>query len=79
MGIRAVESIRCANCNKLLARAEFARLEIKCPRCGTVNHLRAQSPSPERHRASSSPRNDAHGLAPASSPAPSRADPTPDR
>ncbi|WP_097281329.1 Com family DNA-binding transcriptional regulator [Caenispirillum bisanense] len=48
-----MESIRCGRCARLLARAtEFTALEIKCPRCGTINH-RAASPSPERHGAPS--------------------------
>jgi phage FluMu protein Com len=50
--------IRCAACSKLLARADYNRVQIKCPRCGTYNDLRAratstQGPQPERPRASS--------------------------
>ncbi|MCM2340456.1 MAG: Com family DNA-binding transcriptional regulator [Rhodoferax sp.] len=32
--------------------AEFVRLQIKCPRCGTLNDMRALSPQPERPGAS---------------------------
>ncbi|WP_307188843.1 Com family DNA-binding transcriptional regulator [Massilia sp. NR 4-1] len=46
-----MQDIRCGSCNKKLGAGEFLRLEIKCPRCGTLNSLRAMSPQPERHRA----------------------------
>ncbi|MFV4205473.1 Com family DNA-binding transcriptional regulator, partial [Mycobacterium tuberculosis] len=49
------KEVRCGHCSKKLAVAIFVRLDIKCPRCGTLNVLRAESPSPERHRASSTP------------------------
>ncbi|MNM39811.1 Mu-like prophage protein Com [compost metagenome] len=48
----ALRNIRCGDCAKLLARAaRFDELQIKCPRCGTLNHMKAESlPSdrPER-------------------------------
>ncbi|WP_306553383.1 Com family DNA-binding transcriptional regulator [Acidovorax sp.] len=52
--------VRCGRCQKLLARAD-GFVEIKCPRCGCLNHWRAgaadpsgESPQmPERQRASS--------------------------
>ncbi len=48
-----METIRCGSCRKLLAKALFTQIEIKCPRCGTYNSLRAgSSSSPERPRAS---------------------------
>ncbi|MGE4281998.1 MAG: Com family DNA-binding transcriptional regulator [Magnetospirillum sp.] len=48
-----MESIRCASCGKLLAKAEaYSVIEIKCPRCRAINILRAASPAPERQRAS---------------------------
>ncbi|WP_087945240.1 Com family DNA-binding transcriptional regulator [Pseudomonas synxantha] len=35
---------RCGKCNKLLARVgEFSRIQIKCPRCGTLNHMKTES------------------------------------
>ncbi|MAA97764.1 MAG: Com family DNA-binding transcriptional regulator [Stappia sp.] len=47
-----MESIRCANCRRLLmraaARAISGTIEIKCPRCGTFNSLRPVEPEPER-------------------------------
>lgn len=39
-----MEEIRCKNCNKKLAEADYNRLEIKCPRCGTFNVLKATEP-----------------------------------
>ena len=46
-----VESIRCT-CRRLLMRAErhaiCGVIEIKCPRCGTINALRPAEPKPER-------------------------------
>ncbi|CAN7566101.1 Com family DNA-binding transcriptional regulator [Acidovorax sp. LjRoot117] len=46
--------VRCGRCSKLLARADGV-VEIKCPRCGCMNHWRASpadrsgpSPKPER-------------------------------
>lgn len=47
-----MEEIRCGVCRKKLGEGIFAHLVIKCPRCGALNHLRAKSPEPERHRAS---------------------------
>jgi phage FluMu protein Com len=47
-----MQEIRCGQCQRKLAEAEFVRLTIKCPRCGTLNDVRALSPPPERHRAS---------------------------
>nr|WP_255406875.1 Com family DNA-binding transcriptional regulator [Rhodoferax sp. OV413] len=44
--------MRCGHCSKKLAVGEFLRLEIKCPRCGTLNVWRAQSPPPARLGAS---------------------------
>ncbi|PTQ90284.1 Com family DNA-binding transcriptional regulator [Agitococcus lubricus] len=45
--------IRCSHCHRKLANAEFTFIEIKCPRCSTVNSLRVEnSLIPERHRAS---------------------------
>ncbi|QXL84084.1 Com family DNA-binding transcriptional regulator [Comamonas sp. NLF-1-9] len=46
------DSIRCGACHRKLAEGQYLRLSIKCPRCGTINHLRATRPTPERHRAS---------------------------
>jgi phage FluMu protein Com len=46
-----MENIRCGSCNRLLAKADFRQIEIKCPRCGTFN-LKAKSLEPERPGAS---------------------------
>ncbi|MGJ7611290.1 MULTISPECIES: Com family DNA-binding transcriptional regulator [unclassified Variovorax] len=53
-----MEEMRCGRCSKKLAVAQYLRLEIKCPRCGTLNVWRAQSPTPARHRASNVESND---------------------
>ncbi|SFJ12597.1 Mu-like prophage protein Com [Pseudomonas argentinensis] len=35
---------RCGNCKRLLARVgAFTELQIKCSRCGTLNHVKASS------------------------------------
>ena len=50
------QEVRCANCNRKLAMGVFQLLNIKCPRCGTLNSLRVQeNPVPECHRAPSTP------------------------
>ncbi|MBK5408998.1 Com family DNA-binding transcriptional regulator [Pseudomonas sp. TH34] len=39
-----LKEIRCGNCNRLLARTGgFTELQIKCSRCGTLNHVKATS------------------------------------
>lgn len=43
-----LKEIRCRRCNKLLAKADTGELEIKCPRCGAYNILKAESFKPER-------------------------------
>lgn len=47
-----MESIRCGSCGKLLAKAEFVEIEIKCTRCSTLNFVKAKSLKPERLGAS---------------------------
>ena len=47
--------IRCGQCCRKLATGRYIELQIKCPRCGTLNQLKAESLLPERHRASESP------------------------
>ncbi|MFC3549469.1 Com family DNA-binding transcriptional regulator [Lysobacter cavernae] len=44
--------LRCGECARLLAKAaQFVEIQIKCPRCGTLNHLKAPSlPSDRRER-----------------------------
>ncbi|MGY1949445.1 Com family DNA-binding transcriptional regulator [Pseudomonas pergaminensis] len=39
-----MQEIRCGHCGrKLAAVREFTELQIKCPRCRTLNHLKAES------------------------------------
>ncbi|MBY8945547.1 Com family DNA-binding transcriptional regulator [Pseudomonas sp. SH10-3B] len=39
-----LKECRCGKCNRLLARVgEFTELQIKCSRCGTLNHVKAAS------------------------------------
>ncbi|WP_288477222.1 Com family DNA-binding transcriptional regulator [uncultured Pseudomonas sp.] len=39
-----LKDCRCGQCNRLLARVgEFTELQIKCSRCGTLNHVKATS------------------------------------
>ncbi|MGT3256379.1 Com family DNA-binding transcriptional regulator, partial [Yersinia enterocolitica] len=33
------QNVRCKHCNKLLARASFEYIEVKCPRCKTLNQI----------------------------------------
>jgi phage FluMu protein Com len=47
-----MQEVRCAGCGRKLAEAEYSAINIKCPRCGAMNLLRAVSPTPERHGAS---------------------------
>mgnify|MGYP003932364651 CR=1 FL=1 len=39
-----MEEIRCTRCGRLLAKAKFEKLEIKCPRCKRINYLKAAEP-----------------------------------
>ncbi|WP_194790099.1 Com family DNA-binding transcriptional regulator [Pseudomonas sp. UFMG81] len=40
-----LNDLRCGHCARLLARTGgFTELQIKCPRCGTLNHAKASSP-----------------------------------
>nr|WP_295782195.1 Com family DNA-binding transcriptional regulator [Rhodoferax sp.] len=52
-----MQEIRCGQCQRKLAMAEFVRLQIKCSRCGVLNDLRAvpmdKSPPLARRRAPS--------------------------
>ena len=39
-----LKELRCGHCKKLLARTGgFTEFQIKCPRCGTLNHVKATS------------------------------------
>lgn len=39
-----MNEIRCTSCNRLLAKAKYQQIEIKCPRCKTLNKLKANEP-----------------------------------
>jgi phage FluMu protein Com len=41
--------IRCGACGKKLGYGIYQTLQIKCPRCKTLNFLRAESTPPEHH------------------------------
>jgi phage FluMu protein Com len=44
-----MEDIRCGTCDKLLARGAVIDINIKCPRCKTINNIqckRSRSSSP---------------------------------
>ncbi|MDP9507900.1 Com family DNA-binding transcriptional regulator [Pseudomonas protegens] len=42
--MQMLKECRCGNCKRLLARVgEFTELQIKCSRCGTLNHVKASS------------------------------------
>ncbi|WP_434707252.1 Com family DNA-binding transcriptional regulator [Pseudomonas sp. R1-1] len=42
-----MQDIRCGHCcRKLAAASGFTELQIKCPRCRTLNHLKAPSLPP---------------------------------
>ncbi|WP_152509285.1 MULTISPECIES: Com family DNA-binding transcriptional regulator [unclassified Labrenzia] len=47
-----MNEIRCGSCRKLLMksaeRAIVGPVEVKCPRCGTLNNLRPLEPFSER-------------------------------
>ncbi|WP_075202156.1 MULTISPECIES: Com family DNA-binding transcriptional regulator [Serratia] len=41
--------VRCRHCNRLLARADFSYLQVKCPRCKTLNEIeRHERPTKEK-------------------------------
>lgn len=55
-----MEQVRCASCNKLLARAVVIELEIKCPRCGTLNTLKVVEPPIRASRTHEGVRHENH-------------------
>lgn len=42
-----MENIRCGKCRRLLAKATYREVQIKCHRCGAINH-RTTEPAPEQ-------------------------------
>lgn len=49
--LSTLEKRRCG-CARLLFKGRVYDIEIKCPRCGTLNRFRDPIPEPERQRAS---------------------------
>ncbi|MEX3690076.1 Com family DNA-binding transcriptional regulator [Paraburkholderia sp. BR14263] len=45
------DEIRCGKCRRKLATGRYLELTIKCPRCRTLNHLKATSLEHARRRA----------------------------
>lgn len=45
--VKAIMEIRCGSCGRLLAKGT-GTIEIKCPRCRTINYVRAASPDKPR-------------------------------
>ncbi|WP_299834687.1 Com family DNA-binding transcriptional regulator [Pseudomonas sp.] len=42
--MQTLKDCRCGKCKRLLARVgNYTELQIKCSRCGTLNHLKAAS------------------------------------
>nr|WP_173647459.1 MULTISPECIES: Com family DNA-binding transcriptional regulator [Pseudomonas] len=42
--MQMMQEVRCGHCGrKLAAVCGFTELQIKCPRCRTLNHLKAES------------------------------------
>nr|WP_082394186.1 Com family DNA-binding transcriptional regulator [Stenotrophomonas acidaminiphila] len=39
-----LQEARCGGCRRLLAKiGRYDEIQIKCPRCGTFNHMKAES------------------------------------
>ncbi|WP_420904479.1 Com family DNA-binding transcriptional regulator [Candidatus Magnetaquiglobus chichijimensis] len=56
-----LEELRCGQCGRLLAKGAGTRVEIKCPKCKTLNHFSGQEPrQTERQRALSSGSKNEH-------------------
>ncbi len=53
-----MQEVRCGSCQRKLAEADFMRLKIKCPRCGTMNDVRAIAPPTRTPGASNTPRGE---------------------
>ncbi|EOV0971320.1 Com family DNA-binding transcriptional regulator [Edwardsiella piscicida] len=39
-----IRDIRCCRCNRLLAKASYDYIQVKCPRCKAFNELRVDNP-----------------------------------
>lgn len=38
-----MQEVRCGQCQRLLAKAVFTEIQVKCPKCKTLNHQRASA------------------------------------
>ena len=45
-----LREIRCRKCNRLLMKGHVLQIEIKCPKCGYIQKLRADGLSGEKSR-----------------------------
>ncbi len=55
------DEIRCGQCARKLAVGQYVKLQIKCPRCGTLNSYSTLSATPlERPRTSNSTMKDVY-------------------
>jgi len=54
-----MNDIRCGTCSKKLGEGIYQTLQIKCPRCKTLNFLRAESTQSEHPECHS--KNHTHG------------------
>jgi phage FluMu protein Com len=44
-----MQELRCGACRKKLGAGIFIEIQIKCPRCKTMNYLRAERSTSARH------------------------------
>jgi phage FluMu protein Com len=35
-----MQQVRCRHCDRLLCKAKFIEIELKCPRCKTLNYMK---------------------------------------
>ncbi|MFR8559633.1 MAG: zinc finger domain-containing protein [Acutalibacteraceae bacterium] len=40
--VRNIDKIKCENCGQTLMYADYAKAEIKCPRCKTINKIQME-------------------------------------
>lgn len=53
--------IRCGQCRRKLGEGSYLHLAIKCPRCGTINQLRASTHPSHACERPTAKRKDAYG------------------
>lgn len=54
-GSTEMREIRCGKCNKKLGAGVYLQLEIKCPRCGVINHFNGEGQEPRNQSAIRAP------------------------